>query len=436
MPDVVVDTNCAHSESSIFELLGNREELSEITEIATLLIPDIVIDELIQQKRRLFEKMQREFTNHRFIKLTGSDVEQFKQMSFENYEKDLREDQSICFETLSFEPNGDLLERARKLAITNAAPFEKDSDKGIKDYLIACEIEQYVKKRNSKDTIYVLSRDDRLTLYLDSLDGVKVISNSKDLKDELFGSKNGESIEDSPTQSEDQTPKAMQPSTAKKEIRDLLTTYESSGSYQETHSVVSQLSPLVGELSDDDFHDILVFTVNNDQILWIIKDQDVYDFVLPIFRKYGSTLTDEQYATFVEAAGIIGVRDQQGDIAVFEDEDLDVYRAFSRELTNHIKSIDTSATLQNDCTEILQMLRKASDDNCLEEVLPDCKVVIDAFVTGKYRYYPHRFSVATLTEFKQLLEKSSPSQARTVVKNIASALSALVEDEYEGDIPF
>ena len=51
---VIVDTNLARNENSYSELLGNRKQLQAIAASNELYIPEVVIDEIVAQKRLSF----------------------------------------------------------------------------------------------------------------------------------------------------------------------------------------------------------------------------------------------------------------------------------------------------------------------------------------------------------------------------------------------
>ena len=52
---VIVDTNLARNENSFTKLLGNRGQLEAISAKARLAVPEVVIDEIVEQKRSAFQ---------------------------------------------------------------------------------------------------------------------------------------------------------------------------------------------------------------------------------------------------------------------------------------------------------------------------------------------------------------------------------------------
>ena len=56
---VIVDTNLARNENSFSRLLGNRSQLEKIAATARLIIPEVVIDEIVAQKRWLSKRSLR-----------------------------------------------------------------------------------------------------------------------------------------------------------------------------------------------------------------------------------------------------------------------------------------------------------------------------------------------------------------------------------------
>lgn len=76
-----------------------------------------------------------------------------------------------------------------------------------------------------------------------------------------------------------------------------------SGNFATTHKIIADLQPYVQYLADEDYVDILLSALNNSQIMWLAQDVDVESFLKPIFDKYKSRLSIEQYNDFVNRTG-------------------------------------------------------------------------------------------------------------------------------------
>ena len=84
---VIVDTNLARNENSFSRLLGNRSQLEKIAATARLIIPEVVIDEIVAQKRLAFQKELAVLRRSGVLKLTVSPEEVLGSLSFDNIER-------------------------------------------------------------------------------------------------------------------------------------------------------------------------------------------------------------------------------------------------------------------------------------------------------------------------------------------------------------
>jgi hypothetical protein len=80
-------------------------------------------------------------------------------------------------------------------------------------------------------------------------------------------------------------------------VQALLTDFRNTGNFASTHSIVPKIAKLVdaSKLTESDYIDILNSTAENNQISWLLGDQDVRDFIFPIFKKYGNQLDMEEF---------------------------------------------------------------------------------------------------------------------------------------------
>lgn len=92
---VIVDTNLARNENSYSELLGNRKQLQAIAASNELYIPEVVIDEIVAQKRLSFLREQAQINRSGILKLTSFSMKEAESLTFEQVEEEIRSDRSI-----------------------------------------------------------------------------------------------------------------------------------------------------------------------------------------------------------------------------------------------------------------------------------------------------------------------------------------------------
>lgn len=80
---VIVDTNLARNENSYSELLGNRKQLQAIAASNELYIPEVVIDEIVTQKRLSFLREQAQINRSGILKLTSFSIDEAESLAFE-----------------------------------------------------------------------------------------------------------------------------------------------------------------------------------------------------------------------------------------------------------------------------------------------------------------------------------------------------------------
>ena len=92
---VIVDTNMARNENSFSLLLGNRSQLEAISSRARLLIPEVVVDEIVAQKRMAFQKELALLKRSGALKLIGPPDIDFSSIAFDDIEHEIRNGRSI-----------------------------------------------------------------------------------------------------------------------------------------------------------------------------------------------------------------------------------------------------------------------------------------------------------------------------------------------------
>ena len=158
---VIVDTNIIYN-NQIDTFLGGREELEKFSERATILIPEMVIDEIKSGKRRELLSERDKFLSNRFHSLMEMDEEETKNFNIEKLISELQDEEDIQYTTILLK-DSKVIEEMKVLALNNDAPFHKGSDKGFKDAYIYFTVLEYLQQpTNTDEIIFFLTRDSRL----------------------------------------------------------------------------------------------------------------------------------------------------------------------------------------------------------------------------------------------------------------------------------
>lgn len=309
---VFIDTNIVNNPTPIGGLFGNAKRLKCFEDRVDIIIPKIVQDELIEHKRRAFELEKKQLANNKLIDQIV-DRDAIKKLEF--CEPCVLFDEDITFSTEDINDRKKFFEWSRELALQNKAPFENKSDKGFKDSIIAFTIDEYLNRSsNIKKPVILVSADGRLGEYFQDRDDVLCLKNLDEL-DEYIGENKEDKRDTHEESNRDTDLGGCNRASIKKielpqltEARQLLTDLRNSGNFATTHSIIADLQPYVKFLNDEDFIDILLSTLNNSQIMWLTGDEDVKNFIKPIFDKYKDFLNIEQYNDFVNRTGWEGYR--------------------------------------------------------------------------------------------------------------------------------
>lgn len=158
---VFLDTNSINSTSHSV-LFGNHDKLKKLSEIATLVVPAIVLEELIGHKRKYFISKLHELRQNPFIAAVGGSKESLQSLDFSIYEEQLREDQTVPYKIWNLPSPEAFFDRLVDLAVRNEAPFDKGTDKGFKDACIAFTVEDYLNTHREIDGAILVTKDSRL----------------------------------------------------------------------------------------------------------------------------------------------------------------------------------------------------------------------------------------------------------------------------------
>lgn len=184
---VFFDTNAIRN-SWFNTLLWGIEQLRKFEKYADIKIPQIVYDEIIEQKRREFKSEKEKFLSSKVHSLISYNQKEIEEFDFENHIKNLKDISEINFEVITLE-NMKVMKDIQELALKKSPPFEKSdgTDKWFKDAVIKFTLEEFLKNNLDISQIYFCCKDWLLKESLWSNPKIKLVSSFDEY---LISSKN------------------------------------------------------------------------------------------------------------------------------------------------------------------------------------------------------------------------------------------------------
>lgn len=175
MQKVIFDTNVIKNDG-FNNFLGNRNELEKFAKLSEIIIPDMVIEEIKEQKLRELKSKASSFKDNPFFKLYKLNNDKTK-FDYEKIIEDLQTQESIRYEIIELNDYS-ILKDIKNLALKKKPPFEgkSDTDKGFKDAYIFYTILEYKKTLNNEN-IYFVGKDIKMKEALNNEERVFVIEN-------------------------------------------------------------------------------------------------------------------------------------------------------------------------------------------------------------------------------------------------------------------
>jgi len=163
MEKVIFDTNSMRN-TEAKNFLGNRAELEKFAKVAELVIPDIVIEEIKNQKVRNLSSKRSSFLSNPFHWMRDLDEDSTKHFDIDGYISKLEDDEPLDYRVIELS-NYACLAEMKNMALKGLPPFEKDTkecnDKGFKDAYIYFTILEFIQSIDDK-YVFVVSSDGRL----------------------------------------------------------------------------------------------------------------------------------------------------------------------------------------------------------------------------------------------------------------------------------
>lgn len=434
-PLVVVDTNRLNSESSFSLLLGNRDELSAIVEVADLLIPAVAIDEVIEHKRQAFIQDVTKAKRNHVLRLCNVDWATLALPSFEDIELSLRSDQSIPYRVIKPHDPGRTFEKLYGLAVRHEAPFEEKSDKGFKDGCIVASVDDYLDD-NPDVSLYLLTGDVRLASYFSTNPRVTHVTSCGDLL-ALIGVGRWDE-HGVPNASEEVACAPEAPSVPKSDpeiIEDLQRLAEElrfAGSFQGTHSVIKQLGQLDGTIGRVEGVGLLRAAVRNDQVYGILRDDDVWGCLYPLFKSYGDGLDDDEYGVFVDYGDLPYEREEDPYNVHFTRSERAAFGQVVNALGDHLANVGAMASVRSPA-EIIERFERVLSRNQLSRTV-SCKELLAAVIDGLFSSYDGAIFTSALRDFLDRYRRASDVKKEAVMGGLANKVET-AEVDYS-DMPF
>ncbi|MCP3926749.1 MAG: DUF4935 domain-containing protein [Desulfobacterales bacterium] len=328
---VIFDTNIVHN-TDANKFLGGRVELERFLQDADIVIPETVIQEIKRQKRKKLASNKDKFLTNPFHKLIGLSEDDTKAFNIEDYIQKLIDDEVIPFETIDLKDNS-VLPQIKELAIHKRAPFESgdNTDKGFKDALIYFSVLEYLQEIPNKN-VFVCAKDGRLKEALNKHHNIIVVETYEEFKqksvskffDDYFIEKVNAELDVEITKDNiieywhnidenqsiliqtededyiievdsDEIVSSSKPGLYVSNLEQFIL----SENFVTTHSTIEELTPFMSYFTDDEILKILNASYSNEQIKWIIDDEDVKEFIGTLY-KAKTELVENDVAEFLK----------------------------------------------------------------------------------------------------------------------------------------
>lgn len=329
---VVFDTNSIRNAESVSDFLGGRSELERFLKVSEIIIPDIVIEEIKNQKRKHLISKRDSFLFNPFHSLRKIDENETKNFDIDVWISGLATGEKIPYTTI-YLTRADGLNEIKRLCLGNLPPFEENCDKGFKDAYIYLTIVDYLNSLPVGENIFVVTKDDRLREAFNNRAHITVVKDFAEFeknidlyfKEEYFVNRLKEKISEKITvecldeiwlnAGENWTIKILcdekkyftEVDFASREIIDFtdfdfasgINDLINSGTFDNTHTAIEKIKEYIKYFSNDEIVNLIEAATINTQIRWVAKDEDVKEFFLPIYKAKSQLVSDEIKSEFV-----------------------------------------------------------------------------------------------------------------------------------------
>ncbi len=173
----------------------------------------------------------------------------------------------------------------------------------------------------------------------------------------------------------------------------------------------------------------------------VVQDLSIEDFQYrSVVRKMCQIDPANRFASFLDVEREV-LSNKLSEIHFFGQE-LNSYRAFANDLTEHVAKIENGTKYTDDHEKIVAKLESEYRNFMLEDEAPDCVPILRCFLNGGFKYHKSGFKVSCVKNFISLMRSSSDEKKRIILANIQSRLDAVGRYEnqkfsgFDDDIPF
>ena len=288
---VVLDSNIINNTGIGNKLFGNRVELEKILNEVQLFVPQIVIDEIVEHKRRTFFNERNMLQRSALFKAVHNNTDDLSAIDGNHFIENDIKSETIDYTVIDIDDCENFIEKFKILAIKNKAPFEEKSDKGFKDALVASSVEKLLKATRVDEKVILATKDQKLVEYFNDNPKVVTTGSLLEILDIATDSSRPRRILVKDASSKEENRK-------EKIITELLLELKLSPTFQKTHEVIGSLQQYKNLLSEDNCMDIVISTLYNNQISWIAGDPDINDFLKYVYPQCKNKLDVNQRKEF------------------------------------------------------------------------------------------------------------------------------------------
>lgn len=428
---VFLDTNSINS-NSLTCLFGREDELSHLSKMARIVVPRTVLDEVLEHKRLYFEGNVRALEKNPLFRLIELDYSAFRKIDYDSLENRILKSCPIEYEIAEIQDPARAFRTIYNLALHNKAPFDKGTDKGFKDACVALAINDYLEAYPGADKVLVISNDSRLQDYFSNTSVNCVTDIQTAIEFISCNRKTSVAPADDGTYASKRCRQEGQTTASPEVIDSLINDLATSNSFATTHSIVDKYQEFdFTQAGNSAGKKILQSCVRNYQVRYILADEDVRCFILPVFKTYQHLLSNVDYSHFVNSAELPNERvDSEGNVQLSRSEKI-AYGNFARDLVAHIQSRNYGSDISTDLIDIERSLTSLLPQQNIDEKSVSWQKIAEIFIKGGVSASSSPVSPEVLRSFLSLLHQSSPTKANAIM----NALRFRLEDIDE-DIPF
>lgn len=392
-----------------------------------LMVPSVVMEELLEHSKKLFYSQKDSFFKNYFAAQYMGQYDQIISVEFDDIRDELINSESISYQIVYFENPELFMKHFLGRAIQHLPPFEEKSDKGFKDACIAHIIDTYVE---SHGKAILVTSDRRLAEYFADNDLVVVVKDENELneyeREQRTRVRVGRAISEGVGGDD-----CFTSDSGVDGDEQLIEHLISAKSFADTHSAIAKLREQACTLTMDEEKKILRAAVSNDQILRIITDDDVADFIVPLFNKHSDCLSDSQYNAFVDSAELPNNRlNESGYYQMSKKEKL-LYSQIVSGLVDRLISRSYDSASRRDYDEMMLELKGLLRQSAIDENLLVWNKLAHVFVSNGIVTVNGLVDRALLEGFVKMLELSSVEKRNEVLRRVGQRI-----DESDFEITF